>query len=36
MHNTELEYDRWLEEQIKLLNQREFKYLDVDNLIEEL
>ena len=36
MHNTELEYDRWLEEQIKLLNQRKFEYLDVDNLIEEL
>lgn len=36
MHHTELEYDRWLEEQIRLLNQREFEYLDVDNLIEEL
>ncbi|MEM8721118.1 MAG: DUF29 family protein [Cyanobacteria bacterium P01_G01_bin.39] len=36
MHDTELEYDRWLEEQIKLLNQRKFEYLDVDNLIEEL
>jgi len=33
---TELEYDRWLEEQIKLLNQREFEHLDVANLIEEL
>ncbi len=36
MHNTELEYDRWLEEQIKLLNQRKFEHLDVVNLIEEL
>ena len=36
MHDTELEYDCWLEEQIKLLNQRKFEYLDVDNLIEEL
>ena len=36
MDNTELEYDRWLEEQIKLLNQRKFEHLDVVNLIEEL
>lgn len=33
---TELEYDSWLEKQIKLLNQKEFEHLDVASLIEEL
>ena len=36
MQQIELEYDRWLEEQIKILRQRKFENLDVENLIEEL
>ncbi len=36
MQQIELEYDRWLEEQIEILRQRRFEHLDVENLIEEL
>ena len=32
----ETEYDRWLEETIKILNTRQLDRLDYDNLIEEL
>ena len=36
MQQIELEYDRWLEEQIEILRQGRFENLDVANLIEEL
>ena len=36
MLQTELEYDRWLEQQIELLRQGKFEHLDAENLIEEL
>lgn len=32
----ETEYDRWLEETIKLLKNSQLKQLDYENLIEEL
>lgn len=35
-HNIDTEYDSWLLEQAQLLRQRDFEYLDLDNLVEEL
>ena len=35
-NDIDREYDSWLIEQIELLKQRNFKDLDIDNLIEEL
>ena len=35
-NDIDREYDSWLLEQIELLKQRNFKDLDIDNLIEEL
>ncbi len=32
----ETEYDRWLEETVKILNSRQLELLDCENLIEEL
>lgn len=36
MYDIDTEYDSWLTEQIKLLRNRDFKHLDIQNLIEEL
>jgi hypothetical protein len=35
-HNINTEYDSWLLEQAQLLRDRDFQYLDIDNLVEEL
>lgn len=35
-NDIDREYDSWLLEQVKLLKQRNFNNLDIDNLIEEL
>lgn len=35
-HNIDTEYDSWLLEQAQLLRDRDFKHLDIDNLIEEI
>ena len=35
-HNIDAEYDSWLLKQAQLLRDRNFQYLDIDNLIEEL
>lgn len=36
MQDTQIEYDRWLSEQIEILRSKNFEHLDIDNLIEEL
>ena len=35
-HNIDTEYDSWLLEQAQLLRDRNFQYLDIDNLVEEI
>lgn len=35
-NDIDQEYDSWLLEQAKLLRQRDFEHLDIENLIEEL